>query len=96
MTKCGIFFMCANVVCYNHFLLQIITTPTKAYQLWSRPGPKLSPEMGSLGAMHTQHSSRLDDDILNEPVPPEMNEQAFEAISEELRMVQVMFSFRKR
>lgn len=72
--------------------LKIITTPTKAYQLWSRPGPKLSPEMGSFGAMHTQHSSRLDDDILNEPVPPEMNEQAFEAISEELRMVQEQMS----
>nr|XP_019579634.1 PREDICTED: kinesin-like protein KIF15 isoform X2 [Rhinolophus sinicus] len=72
--------------------LKIITTPTKAYQLWSRPGPKLSPEMGSLGTMHTQHSSRLDDDILNEPVPPEMNEQAFEAISEELRMVQEQMS----
>ncbi|XP_058412488.1 kinesin-like protein KIF15 isoform X2 [Diceros bicornis minor] len=66
--------------------LKIITTPTKAYQLW--PRPKLSPETGSFGSMHMQNSSKLDDDILNEPVPPEMNEQAFEAISEELRMVQ--------
>ncbi|KAB1264404.1 Kinesin-like protein KIF15 [Camelus dromedarius] len=69
--------------------LKIITTPTKAYQLWSRPVPKLSPEPESFGSVHTQNSSKLDNDILNEPVPPEMNEQAFEAISEELRMVQV-------
>lgn len=87
--------MCANVVFHNYFLLQIITTPTKVYQIWPRPGSKLSPETGSLGSPYTQNSSKLDNDILNEPVPPEMNEQAFEAISEELRMVQVMFSFRK-
>ncbi|MBZ3882423.1 Kinesin-like protein KIF15 [Sciurus carolinensis] len=64
--------------------LKVITTPTKAYQLRSRTVPKLSPEMGSFGC----NSSILDNDILNEPVPPEMNEQAFEAISEELRAVQ--------
>lgn len=72
-----------------------MTTPTKAYQLWSRTVPKLSPEVGSFGPVCTQNSSELDDNILNEPIPPDMNEQAFEAISEELRMVQVMFSFRK-
>ncbi|XP_036122442.1 kinesin-like protein KIF15 isoform X4 [Molossus molossus] len=72
--------------------LKIITTPTKAYQLWSRPVPKLSPETGSFGSTHTQNSGKLDNDILNEPVPPEMNEQAFEAISEELRMVQEQMS----
>ncbi|EPY89037.1 kinesin family member 15 [Camelus ferus] len=72
--------------------LKIITTPTKAYQLWSRPVPKLSPEPESFGSVHTQNSSKLDNDILNEPVPPEMNEQAFEAISEELRMVQEQMS----
>ncbi|XP_015447231.1 kinesin-like protein KIF15 isoform X2 [Pteropus alecto] len=72
--------------------LKIITTPTKAYQLWSRPVSKLSPETGSFGAMHTQNSSKLDNDILNEPIPPEMNEQAFEAISEELRLVQEQMS----
>ncbi|KAF7485524.1 Hypothetical predicted protein [Marmota monax] len=64
--------------------LKIITTPTKAYQLRSRLVPKLSPEMGSFVC----NSSILDNDILNEPVPPEMNEQAFEAISEELKKVQ--------
>uniref|UniRef100_A0A452THV5 Kinesin-like protein KIF15 n=1 Tax=Ursus maritimus TaxID=29073 RepID=A0A452THV5_URSMA len=72
--------------------LKIITTPTKAYQLWSRPVPKLSPEVGSFGPVGTQNSSESDDNILNEPVPPEMNEQAFEAISEELRMVQEQMS----
>ncbi|XP_032017738.1 kinesin-like protein KIF15 isoform X1 [Hylobates moloch] len=72
--------------------LKIITTPTKAYQLRSRPVPKLSPEMGSFGSLYTQNSSILDNDILNEPVPPEMNEQAFEAISEELRTVQEQVS----
>lgn len=29
------------------------------------------------------------DDILKEPVPPEMNEQAHEAIAEELKVAQV-------
>lgn len=29
------------------------------------------------------------DDIFKEPVPPEMNEQAYEAIAEELKMAQV-------
>ncbi|KAM8758534.1 kinesin-like protein KIF15 isoform 2-T2 [Rhynchonycteris naso] len=72
--------------------LKIITTPTKAYQLWSRQVPKLSPETGSFGSTHTPSSSKLDNDILNEPVPPEMNEQAFEAVSEELRMVQEQMS----
>ncbi|XP_045847974.1 kinesin-like protein KIF15 isoform X1 [Meles meles] len=72
--------------------LKIITTPTKAYQLWSRPVSKLSPEVGNFGPASTQSSSELDDNILNEPVPPEMNEQAFEAISEELRMVQEQMS----
>ncbi|OWK02823.1 KIF15 [Cervus elaphus hippelaphus] len=70
----------------------IITTPTKTYQLWSRPLPKFSPELESFGCAQTQNSSNLDNDILNEPVPPEMSEQAFEAISEELRMVQEQMS----
>ncbi|XP_031200888.1 kinesin-like protein KIF15 isoform X2 [Mastomys coucha] len=72
--------------------LKIITTPTKAHQLCSRLVPKSSPEMESLGFLHTQSSSRLDNDILNEPVPPEMTEQALEAISEELRTVQEQLS----
>ncbi|XP_048190606.1 kinesin-like protein KIF15 isoform X2 [Perognathus longimembris pacificus] len=72
--------------------LKIITTPTKAYQLHSQPGPKLSPEVGNFTAMQTHNSNQLDNDILNEPVPPEMSEQAFEAISEELRTVQEQMS----
>ncbi|XP_020927405.1 kinesin-like protein KIF15 isoform X1 [Sus scrofa] len=72
--------------------LKIITTPTKAYHLWSRPVLKFSPEPESFGSVHAQNSSTFDNDILNEPMPPEMNEQAFEAISEELRMVQEQMS----
>uniref|UniRef100_A0A8B9XKK3 Kinesin-like protein KIF15 n=1 Tax=Bos mutus grunniens TaxID=30521 RepID=A0A8B9XKK3_BOSMU len=72
--------------------LKIITTPTKAYQLRSRPLLKFSPEPESFGSAQTQNSSNLDNDILSEPVPPEMSEQAFEAISEELRMVQEQMS----
>ncbi|XP_001114881.3 kinesin-like protein KIF15 isoform X1 [Macaca mulatta] len=72
--------------------LKIITTPTKVCQLRSRPVPKLSPETGSFGSLYTQNSSILDNDILNEPVPPEMNEQAFEAISEELSTMQEQIS----
>nr|XP_012625803.1 kinesin-like protein KIF15 isoform X2 [Microcebus murinus] len=72
--------------------IKIITTPTKAYQLRSRLVPKLSPEMGNSGCLHTHNSSLLDNDILNEPIPPEMNEQAIEAISEELRTVQEQMS----
>ncbi|GAB1294857.1 Kinesin-like protein KIF15 [Apodemus speciosus] len=68
--------------------LKIITTPTKAYQCGSRLVPKASPEVGSFGFLRTQSSSLLDDDISNEPVPPEMSEQALEALSEELRTVQ--------
>lgn len=70
--------------------LKIITTPTKAYQLCSRLVPKSSPEVGNFGFLHSQ--SAPDNDILNEPVPPEMSEQALEAISEELRTVQEQLS----
>ncbi|XP_060240986.1 kinesin-like protein KIF15 isoform X2 [Meriones unguiculatus] len=72
--------------------LKIITTPTKTYQLCPRLVPKSSPELGSFGFLHTQRSSMLDNDILNEPVPPEMSEQALEAVSEELRTVQEQLS----
>ncbi|XP_023581970.1 kinesin-like protein KIF15 [Trichechus manatus latirostris] len=72
--------------------LKIITTPTKVYQLRSRPVPRLSSEMESCGSVAAQNCSKLDNDIFNEPVPPEMSEQAFEAVSEELRMVQEQMS----
>lgn len=87
--------MLTFVFSFSFFFLQIITTPTKAYQLRSRLVPKLSPESGSFGSVHTQNCSELDNDILSEPIPPEMSEQAFEALSEELIMVQVMLYFRR-
>lgn len=36
-----------------------------------------------------QRSEEMMDDILKEPVPPEMSEQACEAIAEELKVAQV-------
>ncbi|XP_068944432.1 kinesin-like protein KIF15 [Petaurus breviceps papuanus] len=72
--------------------LKIITTPTKAYQLRSRLVPRLSPEILNFSSMDTQNTNDLNTDIFNEPVPPEMNEQAYEAISEELKMVQEQLS----
>ncbi|XP_043823058.1 kinesin-like protein KIF15 [Dromiciops gliroides] len=68
--------------------LKIITTPTKAYQLRSRLVPRLSPEILNFNSTDTQHKNDLDANISNEPVPPEMNEQACAAISEELKAVQ--------
>nr|XP_033786331.1 kinesin-like protein KIF15 isoform X2 [Geotrypetes seraphini] len=65
-----------------------LTTPTKTYNLRSRLVPRLSPEILQNGYMNTPTSGEPMEDILNEPVPPEMNEQAYEAIAEELRMVQ--------
>ncbi|XP_058534774.1 kinesin-like protein KIF15 isoform X2 [Ochotona princeps] len=72
--------------------LKIITTPTKAYQLRSLLTPKLSPEVGSFSPVCAEEPSRVDHGIMNEPIPAEMSEQAFEAISEELRMVQEQMS----
>ncbi|XP_006169845.1 kinesin-like protein KIF15 [Tupaia chinensis] len=66
--------------------LKTITTPTRAYQLCSRPLSKLSPETGP--SSHIQSPGILEDGIADEPVPPEMSEQAFEAVSEELKAVQ--------
>ncbi|XP_061442512.1 kinesin-like protein KIF15 isoform X2 [Rhineura floridana] len=68
--------------------LKNLTTPTKAYQLRSRLVPRLTPEMLSQESSDVQSSGAMVDDIFNEPMPPEMNEQAYEAVTEELRMVQ--------
>uniref|UniRef100_A0A8B9SMP7 Kinesin family member 15 n=1 Tax=Anas platyrhynchos TaxID=8839 RepID=A0A8B9SMP7_ANAPL len=57
--------------------LKNITTPTKAYQLRSRL-------ISSVLKRWT--------DIFKEPVPPEMNEQAYEAIAEELKAAQEQLS----
>ncbi|KAG8442830.1 hypothetical protein GDO86_011586, partial [Hymenochirus boettgeri] len=64
-----------------------MTTPTKAYNLRSRLVPRFSPDLQN-GLMDTPKSGVVMDDIINEPIPPEMSEQAYEAIAEELRMVQ--------
>ncbi|XP_004708599.1 kinesin-like protein KIF15 [Echinops telfairi] len=66
--------------------IKIITTPTKAYQIQSRPIPRLSPETP------TGNANKLENDIFNEPIPPAMSEQALEAISEELRVVQELMN----
>ncbi|EMP31598.1 Kinesin-like protein KIF15 [Chelonia mydas] len=71
--------------------IKSMTTPTKAYQLRSRLVPRISPEILVCDSMDIQSSGEVDN-IFNEPVPPEMNEQAYEAIAEELRMVQEQLS----
>ncbi|XP_075683193.1 kinesin-like protein KIF15 isoform X2 [Rhinoderma darwinii] len=65
-----------------------MTTPTKAYNLRSRLVPRLSADCLNPDLMDTPKSRHDTDDIINEPIPPEMSEQAYEAIAEELRMVQ--------
>lgn len=72
----------ALFLCY----LQSITTPTKA-----RLVPRLSPEVLNQESPVIQSSIEMVDDIFNEPMPLEMNEQAYEAITEELKVVQVTF-----
>uniref|UniRef100_A0A8C3IFX3 Kinesin family member 15 n=1 Tax=Chrysemys picta bellii TaxID=8478 RepID=A0A8C3IFX3_CHRPI len=72
--------------------IKSMTTPTKAYQLRSRLVPRISPEIFVCDSMDIQSSGEVVDNIFNEPVPPEMNEQAYEAIAEELRMVQEQLS----
>ncbi|NWS88382.1 KIF15 protein, partial [Toxostoma redivivum] len=69
--------------------LKSITTPTKAYQLRSRLVPRISPDYNS---EDFQRSEEIMDDILKEPVPPEMSEQACEAIAEELKVAQEQLS----
>ncbi|NXH60441.1 KIF15 protein, partial [Rhabdornis inornatus] len=69
--------------------LKSITTPTKAYQLRSRLVPRISPDYNS---EDFQRSEEMMDDILKEPVPPEMSEQACEAIAEELKVAQEQLS----
>ncbi|XP_071417456.1 kinesin-like protein KIF15 isoform X1 [Pithys albifrons albifrons] len=69
--------------------LKNITTPTKAYQLRSRLVPRISPDCNS---EDFQCVEEVMDDILQEPVPPEMNEQAYEAMAEELKVAQEQLS----
>uniref|UniRef100_A0A8D0EGC6 Hyaluronan-mediated motility receptor C-terminal domain-containing protein n=1 Tax=Strix occidentalis caurina TaxID=311401 RepID=A0A8D0EGC6_STROC len=72
--------------------LKNITTPTKAYQLRSRLVPRISPEILDYHSEDFQCSEEMMDDILKEPIPPEMNEQACEAIAEELKVTQEQLS----
>lgn len=51
--------------------------------------PRVSPGVLDLQPEVFQPAEELLDDILKEPLPPEMNEQAYEAIAEELRVAQV-------
>ncbi|XP_073486517.1 kinesin-like protein KIF15 [Aquarana catesbeiana] len=68
--------------------IKILTTPTKAYNLRSRLVPRLSPDGIQDDLLDTPKSGDHHDNIINEPIPPEMSEQAYEAIAEELRMMQ--------
>lgn len=63
---------------------QILTTPTKAYNLRNRLVPLSSPEH-----LNGQHENIEVDDIQSEQPPPEMNELACEALTEELKQMQV-------
>uniref|UniRef100_A0AAR2KMY5 Kinesin-like protein n=1 Tax=Pygocentrus nattereri TaxID=42514 RepID=A0AAR2KMY5_PYGNA len=65
--------------------IKILTTPTKAYNLRSRLVPLSSPE-------HLNgHSGEHDlEDIYAEQPPPEMSEVACEALTEELKQMQVL------
>lgn len=53
--------------------------------------PRLTPEISNQESFDSPSSAELVDDIFNEPMPPEMNEQAYEAVAEELKIVQVTF-----
>ncbi|NXR60611.1 KIF15 protein, partial [Rhadina sibilatrix] len=70
--------------------LKNITTPTKAYQLRSRLVPRISPDYNFEDFQRSEEE--MMDDILKEPVPPEMSEQACEAIAEELKVAQEQLS----
>ncbi|XP_078395729.1 kinesin-like protein KIF15 isoform X1 [Cetorhinus maximus] len=69
-----------------------MTTPTKSfYNLRSRLILRMSSE-GTPGVCAEMEPGTQEGDIMSEPLPPEMNEQAYEAIAEELRMVQEQLS----
>ncbi|OXB65963.1 hypothetical protein ASZ78_002711 [Callipepla squamata] len=72
--------------------LKNITTPTKAYQLRSRLVPRISPEISDFHSEDFECCKEMMDDIFKEPVPPEMNDQAYEAIAEELKVAQEQLS----
>lgn len=51
--------------------------------------PRISPDVLDYHSEDLLCSEEMMDDILKEPVPPEMSEQAYEAIAEELKAAQV-------
>ncbi|KAA0724089.1 Kinesin-like protein KIF15-A [Triplophysa tibetana] len=61
--------------------IKILTTPTKGYNLRTRLVPLSSPD-------HLNGQAGEVDDIQNEQPPPEMNELACEALTEELKQMQ--------
>lgn len=63
--------------------IKILTTPTKGYNLRNRLVPLSSPEH-----LNGQAEEMDVDDIQNEQPPPEMNELACEALTEELKQMQ--------
>ncbi|XP_048014235.1 kinesin-like protein KIF15-A isoform X2 [Megalobrama amblycephala] len=63
--------------------IKILTTPTKGYNLRNRLVPLCSPDH-----LNGQAEDIDVDDIQNEPPPPEMNELACEALTEELKQMQ--------
>lgn len=67
---------------------QILTTPTKGYNLRNRLVPLSSPDH-----LNGQAENIDVDDIQSEQPPPEMNELACEALTEELKQMQVLKVF---
>ncbi|MBN3325950.1 KI15A protein, partial [Atractosteus spatula] len=77
----------------KHFeTIKNLTTPTRGYCLRSRLVPHFSPDHSMDLSAKSLPAEDPVDDILNEPVPPEMNELACEALTEELETVQEQVS----
>lgn len=57
--------------------------------------PRISPEISDFHSEDFECCKEMMDDIFKEPVPPEMNEQAYEAIAEELKVAQVSVWYKK-
>nr|XP_015212336.1 PREDICTED: kinesin-like protein KIF15 [Lepisosteus oculatus] len=77
----------------KHFeTIKNLTTPTRGYCLRSRLVPHFSPDHSMDLSARSLPAEDPVDDILNEPVPPEMNELACEALTEELETVQEQVS----
>uniref|UniRef100_A0A4W3IAF5 Kinesin-like protein n=1 Tax=Callorhinchus milii TaxID=7868 RepID=A0A4W3IAF5_CALMI len=74
--------------------IKSLTTPTKAaYNLRSRLVLRMSPD-GTPSAYGEANAWSQGGDTMNESLPLDMNEQAYEAIAKELQMVQLLSSER--